>query len=231
MRFRLRVLCVVCTACVPQGVNTSLYDPSLYTPLPLRDKVQLVFGKHWEVKLGQQATAALAATQPPPHTGAAAAVPAAAGQGGGSNGTAQQAAGGAGTGRGLRAALTTAATASPTTTPAQEGAASGSSGGSSKGSKSGGSKGARRPFRFISSFKWEARKVSQVVGSCHGSCTCLFGGWCLGPVCLQLEAMTAAQTSRLPVLTLGSLSNPTPLPHTHTPVLILCVQHRAGMCC
>jgi len=35
-----------------QGVNTSLFDPDKYTPLPLRDKAQLVFGRHWEVKLG-----------------------------------------------------------------------------------------------------------------------------------------------------------------------------------
>jgi hypothetical protein len=48
-------------SCPLQGVNTSLYDPALYTPLALRDKAQLVFGRHWEVKLGQQATAVLGA--------------------------------------------------------------------------------------------------------------------------------------------------------------------------
>jgi hypothetical protein len=85
-------------------VNTTLYDPALYTPLNLRDRAELVFGKHWEAKLADKATAALNT----PTTG-------------------------------------------DSTTAARSGD-SGSSGGVSSGGVP------RRPFRFISTFKWEARK-------------------------------------------------------------------------
>lgn len=35
---------------VPEGVNTTLFDPAAHTPLPLADKAQLVFGLPWEQK-------------------------------------------------------------------------------------------------------------------------------------------------------------------------------------
>lgn len=42
---------------VPEGVNTTLYDPEQYTPLDLENVAQLVFGKSWqekEAKRGEQ---------------------------------------------------------------------------------------------------------------------------------------------------------------------------------
>ncbi|KAF6259241.1 hypothetical protein COO60DRAFT_1700898 [Scenedesmus sp. NREL 46B-D3] len=35
---------------VPEGVNTTLFDPAAYTPLPLEGKAQLVFGTPWAEK-------------------------------------------------------------------------------------------------------------------------------------------------------------------------------------
>jgi hypothetical protein len=110
---------------------------------------QLVFGKHWEAKLADKAAAAAAVNAPATTPLAPAAearvfisddVTAAhravsggssAGSSGGSGGSSAGSSGGS----------------------------SGSSGSSSSsGGSSGGSSGAARPFRFISTFKWEPRK-------------------------------------------------------------------------
>uniref|UniRef100_A0A383WC78 Glycosyl transferase family 1 domain-containing protein n=1 Tax=Tetradesmus obliquus TaxID=3088 RepID=A0A383WC78_TETOB len=39
---------------VPEGVNTTWFDPAQHTPLPLEDKAQLVFGQPWADKQTQQ---------------------------------------------------------------------------------------------------------------------------------------------------------------------------------
>jgi hypothetical protein len=163
-------------ACL-QGVNTSLYDPDLYTPLPLRDKAQLVFGRHWEVKLGQEATAALgadqdpvlSATEPSAADPAAAAAAAAAavdeGLSGASTGSSTGAAAAGLSKPGAGAAATDSARrglreTTHNSSSEHSGSSNGSSApGSSHGSSAGsGSSSVRRPFRFISTFKWEQRK-------------------------------------------------------------------------
>jgi hypothetical protein len=175
-------------------VNTSLYDPALYTPLALRDKAQLVFGRHWEVKLGQQATAVLAAAangsaaadlHTDPQAAAAAADAGsdagtsavstralAAGlkrPGGGDGADAarsrevlQQAKGGAvgqqqqgSKGSEAGAAVRQTGNGSQSTRAMQHTNRSSSS---SSSSGSTGADGVRRPFKFISTFKWEERK-------------------------------------------------------------------------
>jgi hypothetical protein len=123
----------------PQGVNTTLYDPALHTSLNLRDRAELVFGKHWEAKLADRATAAL-------NTPTMAYTAPAARSGDSSSGSRQ-----------LHS--TASATASSSGLGGRGVRGNSGSGGSrvSGGSSNGGGV-PRRPFRFISTFKWEARK-------------------------------------------------------------------------
>lgn len=162
-----------CLPAAPQGVNTSLFDPDLYTPLPLRGKAQLVFGRHWEVKLGQEATAVLgadqdsaqSATEPSVADPASVLVAAAAAAAEDLSGTSTGPSTGAAA-AGLRKPGAGAATDSARRALRQathssshnSGSSKSSAAGSSRGSTAGSGSAVRQPFRFISTFKWEQRK-------------------------------------------------------------------------
>jgi hypothetical protein len=186
--------CALTFAPVLQGVNTSLYDPALYTPLALRDKAQLVFGRHWEVKLGQQATAVLgaaangSAADLMEHPAAAAAAAADAESDAGANAVSTGAlasgletpGGGDGTDSAHRRAVLqktkhrvdgqqqqqqqgsmgspASAGVRQTGNGSQSAEAMQRIDSSSSSDGSTGAEGMRRPYRFISTFKWEERK-------------------------------------------------------------------------
>lgn len=167
--------------------------------MSLRDRAELVFGQHWEAKLGQQAAAAMASgsytprrpllrdasqsKSPAEHSTAALA--AAAGQNAGADRAGSKQPGGLPQQQpqqqheaAPRQQQHQGGSAGPNGSNSSSGGSSGSSGGStgnsgstggnsgsssgnrrSTGSSSGaGGNGVRRPFRFISTFKWEQRK-------------------------------------------------------------------------
>ncbi|GBF92030.1 hypothetical protein Rsub_04377 [Raphidocelis subcapitata] len=113
---------------VPEGVNTSQFDPARHAPLPdLESRAQLVFGLSWAEKLAAAGAAAEAGPGAAADAGPGA-------PGGGGDG------GGAAAGEGARPPLLRG----PRRRAAQRG-------------------GGRRPFRFVSSFKWEPRKGWDVL--------------------------------------------------------------------
>lgn len=150
--------------------------------MSLRDRAELVFGQHWEAKLGQQAAAAMASgsytpwrsllgdasqsKSPAEHSTAALA--AAAGQNAGADRAGSKQPGGLPQQQpqqqqeaAPRQQQHQGGSAGPNGSNSSSGGSSGSSGGNrrSTGSSSGaGGNGVRRPFRFISTFKWEQRK-------------------------------------------------------------------------
>lgn len=139
----------------PQGVNTTLYDPARYTPLDITAKAQLVFGRTWADKAGQQPPAPAAKGGSSGGTAAAGLVLPHANATASSTERALLASHGSENSSGSSGNETTSST-----TMGQE--SEGDTGGQQRegGDTSAvvGSSGQRRPFRFISTFKWEERK-------------------------------------------------------------------------
>jgi hypothetical protein len=123
-------------------VNTTLYDPALHTPLDLRAKSQLVFGKHWEAKLAERATS----------QGLNAATTSQA------SATGKQTLNADGGTAALRSSDSSGSSSSRGDTGSSGSRGGGSSSGDSRGGGGSSGGGLKRPFRFISTFKWEPRK-------------------------------------------------------------------------
>jgi hypothetical protein len=116
-----------------QGVNTTWFDPAQYTPLPLQEKAQLVFGKPWADKQQQQQQQQQLAS----NTSIASsrdAIPSSS-----------------------RDITGKPRTIAGNDTPDTRSSSSSGSSSSSKGSQP------RKPFVFISAFKWELRKGWDVL--------------------------------------------------------------------